>query len=53
MLDQKFEGKLLIDVREKHGDECGGDPSTAPCLFSIAFDEPENEIWSDAKSLLG
>lgn len=52
-LDEKFEGKVMVDVREKHGGICGGDPATSPRLFSIGFVESTGEIWSDAKSLLG
>lgn len=51
--ENKFEGKIMVDVREKHGGKCGGDPSTSPRAFSIGFDETTGEIWSDAKSLLG
>lgn len=52
-LDEKLDGKEIVDVREKHGDRCGGDPETSPRLFSFGFDELTGEIWSDAKSLLG
>ena len=53
LLDEKSDGKVIVDVREKHGGRCGGDPQTSPRLFSIGFDESTGEIWSDAKSLLG
>lgn len=53
LLDEKFEGQVIVDVREVHNATCGGDPKTHPRLFSIGFDESKNEIWSDAKSLLG
>lgn len=49
---EKFEDKPLVDVREIHNKECGGDPRTSPRIFSIAFDEKTGEIWSDAKSLV-
>ena len=52
-LSGKVEGKVIVDVREKHDGECNGDPITSPRLFSIGFDESSGEIWSDAKSLLG
>jgi len=51
--DKKFEGKIIVDVREKHGGQCGGDPATSPRAFSIAFDEKNKKVWSDAKSMLG
>ena len=50
---QKFEDKPMIDVREIHNKECGGDPQISPRIFSIAFDERTGEVWSDAKSLVG
>ena len=53
MADKKYEGKIIVDVREKHGGQCGGDPATSPRAFSIAFDEKNKEVWSDAKSMLG
>ena len=53
LLSEKVEGKVIVDVREIHNADCGGDPKTSPRLFSIGFDELKNEIWSDAKSLLG
>lgn len=49
---EKYEGKPMVDVYEIHDKECGGDPQTAPRLFSIAFDDRTGEIWSDAKSLI-
>ena len=51
--DEKYDGKPTIIVREKHGGQCGGDPSTSPRLYSLAIDEKSGEVWSDAKSLLG
>ena len=51
--EEKYEGKILVDVRENHGGNCGGDPATSPRAFSIAFDDKTNEVWSDANSLLG
>ena len=52
-VDGKIDGKIMVDVREKHGGACGGDPKTSPRLYSIGFEEAAGEIWSDAKSLLG
>lgn len=53
VLDKKNKGKIVVDVREKHGGKCGGDPSTSPRAFSVAFDESTGKVWSDANSLLG
>jgi len=41
---EKFEGKVIVDVREIHNAKCGGDPETSPRLFSIGFDESKKEI---------
>lgn len=51
--NEKTEDKVIVDVREIHNADCGGDLDTSPRLFSIGFDDSKNEIWSDAKSLLG
>ncbi len=53
VVNDRTDEKQIIVVREKHGDGCNGDPSTSPRLFSIVFDDKSNEVWSDAKSLLG
>ena len=53
LLEELFEGKRIIDVREQHSETCGGDLNTSPRLFSIAIDESNGSVWSDAKSLLG
>ncbi|WP_338846879.1 hypothetical protein V8J88_24320 [Massilia sp. W12] len=34
----------LVDVREQHDAQCGGDPDTAPRLFSL-------QIWRDGRVL--
>lgn len=52
-LDKKMDGKTIVEVREKHGGTCGGDPKTSPRIFSIGFDDSTGVIWSDANSLLG
>ena len=49
---EKYEGKPMVDVHEIHDTKCGGDPQTAPRLFSIALDDHTREVWSDAKSLV-
>lgn len=44
-------GKLVyVTVREKHNEECGGDPDTAPKLYSVGFDLNTNDVWTDARS---
>lgn len=53
MLDELYEGKVMIDVREVHNSKCGGDPAVSPRLFSIGIDNKTGAIWSDAKSLVG
>ena len=52
-LDEKVANKVIVEVREKHNSECGGDPITSPRLFSIDFNESNDKVWTDAKSLLG
>ncbi len=42
-----------IDVREKHGGACGGDPLTAPRLFTMKLDSATGTLWTDARSLNG
>jgi hypothetical protein len=39
---------LSYAVREKHSTACGGDPETAPRLFSIAIDTMTGAVSSDA-----
>lgn len=53
VLEEFFEGKRIIDVREKHEYPCKGDPYTSPRLFSIGIEQLTGAIWSDAKSMLG
>jgi hypothetical protein len=48
----ELEYAILYDIRELHNNNCPGDQSTSPRLFSVGIDK-ENGIWSDAKSLLG
>jgi hypothetical protein len=43
----------LIDVREKHDQTCGGDPATAPRLFSVQVDTETGQLSSDARSPFG
>lgn len=53
VLDKLFEGKRIIDVREKHGGSCGGDDNISLRLFSIGIELSTGLIWSDAQSMLG
>lgn len=51
--DALYNGHRIVDIRERHSEQCGGDPHTAPRLFSIAIDEVDGALWSDANSLTG
>jgi len=42
-----------VDVREKHDATCGGDPATAPRLFSVEVNVATGSVSSDATSLVG
>lgn len=53
VLEELFEGKLIIVIREKHGDSCEGDPNTSPRLFSIGIEQSTGVVWTDATSMLG
>ena len=53
LLQKPFENKNIIDVRELHSENCGGDVNTSPKIYSIGINESTNEVWSDAKSMLG
>jgi len=53
LLDELYEDKHIIDVRELHSESCGGDINISPRLFSIAVNDATDEVWSDAKSMLG
>ena len=37
-----------VDVREKHNAQCGGDPTTAPRLFSYEVDRRNGKMKTDA-----
>jgi hypothetical protein len=41
---------LYVDVRETHNDRCGGDPETAPRLFTIIVDKQSGAMKTDAES---
>ena len=37
-----------VDVHEKHDTQCGGDPATAPRLFSYEIDRRSGKMKTDA-----
>lgn len=43
-------GNVLVNVRELHNTQCGGDPSTSPRLFGIQINREKTKMWSDADS---
>lgn len=47
-VDEEAETSYLIDVREKHDEKCGGDPETAPRLFSYEIDKRSGRMKTDA-----
>jgi hypothetical protein len=46
---KKNEKKYLVNVREKHSGECGGDPMVEPRLFSL-YIEKNKHLTTDAYS---
>ena len=46
-------GARLVNVREKHDSHTGGDPATAPRLFSVRLDQTTDVLWTDALSPVG
>lgn len=46
-------GWSVVEARELHSAQCGGDPSTAPRLFTLRFEAGGRSVWTDAKSLAG
>lgn len=38
----------LVDVRERHGGSCGGDPAIQRHLFFVRVDPRSGAIWTDA-----
>ena len=51
--DAGTKNRAAVEVRELHNQKCGGDPSTAPRLFTLEIDLVDGSIWTDAKSLSG
>ena len=45
---EKTERGYTVDVREKHDEKCGGDPQTAPRLFSYEIDRRSGKMKTDA-----
>lgn len=39
---------FYIDVREKHNKKCGGDPETAPRLFSYQVNKRNGKLCTDS-----
>ena len=50
---ERFQDLPTVNAHEVHNEDCGGDPSTSPRLFTLAFDDTKGIVWSDAKSLVG
>ena len=50
MFSQSADSGYLVDVREKHNQQCGGDPMVAPRLFSIQV-RPNGRLTSDVNRL--
>lgn len=46
------DGKIIIDVREAHNKKCGGDPGTAPRVFSFEIDVATGEYKTDRFSIV-
>jgi hypothetical protein len=51
--DEQGSQSALVAVRELHNDRCGGDPATAPKLFTLRIAPATGRVWSDARSLNG
>ena len=45
---EKTKQGYTVDVREKHDAQCGGDPATAPRLFSYEIDRHSGKMKTDA-----
>lgn len=43
------EGMDLVNVMEKHGGRCGGDPQIQHRLFSVYVDQKTHQMLSDVK----
>lgn len=50
--DDVANGKKSIDVREIHNEKCGGDPGTAPRVFSFEIDMASGEYKTDRFSIV-
>ena len=45
---EKTKQGYTVDVREKHDAQCGGDPATAPRLFSYEIDRRSGKMQTNA-----
>ena len=45
---EETETTFDIDVREKHNEKCGGDPETAPRLFSYQVNKRNGKLCTDS-----
>ena len=45
---EKTKQGYTVDVREKHDAQCGGDPATAPRLFSYEIDRRSGKMKTNA-----
>lgn len=55
-VDYVYSGKAsayidIIDVVEKHGGACGGDPGVAPRIFSVYVDLESHQMASDKDNI--
>lgn len=39
--------KIVIEIREKHNQQCGGDINTAPLLFTYEIDKTTGKMRTD------
>jgi hypothetical protein len=53
LAEEALPGTLMVNVREKHDAKSGGDPATAPRLFSVRLDRATGVLWTDALSTTG
>ncbi len=52
-VDSNDPDATFVDVRERHGGQCGGDPSVEPRLFTIRIDRKTGKMSTDARSDTG
>ncbi|WP_439291473.1 hypothetical protein [Lonepinella koalarum] len=44
---KEIDNAFIVDVRENHNAQCGGDPETAPRLFSVEINKQTGESAID------